>query len=67
MMKKLATPGCRVAPMYCDGSNGTIIEVLDDLNVMVLWDVDKVPNGQPAWLSVAQPFCEQIKYLRKGN
>jgi hypothetical protein len=59
MMAKLAKVGYRVAPMYQDGPNGSIVEVLDDLYVMVKWDVTDLHK-------VHQTQKEQIKFLRKG-
>jgi hypothetical protein len=70
MMQKLATVGYRVAPKYNDAPNGTIVEVLNELYVMVLWDA--VTPDSFGWVppaAVAQdhsPRKEQIKYLRKG-
>ncbi len=61
MMKKLAKVGYRVAPMYNDEPNGTIVEVPETrftwerVYVMVKWDNDSNVAVQ-----------EQIKYLRKG-
>jgi hypothetical protein len=55
MMKKLAKVGYRVAPMYNDVPNGTIIEVNSEILVTVKWD------------NIDQPTTEQIKYLRKAS
>lgn len=38
MMRKLAKPGYRVAPMYRDEPNGTIIGIVNEIFVMVAWD-----------------------------
>lgn len=58
MMKKLVKVGYRVAPMYNDGVFGTIVEVVDECNVMVEWDV-------PSYGELKTK--EQIKYLRKAS
>jgi len=58
MMKKLAKVGYRVAPMYNDEPNGTIVEVINEAIVMVEWDFQK-----PHLPTVTR---EQVKYLRKG-
>lgn len=79
MMRKLAAPGYRVAPMYCDLPNGTIIGIVDDLNVMVAWDtldpsfrygIDLLRDAKWHSHPSKQPpnvQKEQIKCLRKGS
>jgi len=68
MMQKLAVPGYRVAPMYNDEPNGTIIGRIDELNVMVAWDTSdrKFLYGVDLLRDATNVSKEQIKYLRKG-
>jgi len=68
VINKLAVPGYRVAPMYNDEPNGTIIGRCDDgLNVFVAWDspTQKFQFGIDD-VTKATSVREQIKYLRKG-
>jgi hypothetical protein len=58
MMKKLAKVGYRVAPMYSDEPNGTIVEVINDEIVMVRWDYGVDPKPYET--------REMVKFLRKG-
>lgn len=69
MMQKLAIPGYRVAPMYNDQPNGTIIGRVDDLNVMVAWDTlgKSFRYGFDLVRDAKAVTKEQIKYLRKGS
>jgi hypothetical protein len=71
MINKHAIPGYRVAPMYSDLPNGTIIgRCADGLNVMVSWDdleyANKFQYGIDHVKDAKNVQKEQIKYLRKG-
>jgi hypothetical protein len=68
MINKHAIPGYRVAPMYSDLPNGTIIGRCDDgLNVMVSWDDLEYADRRVLLDGYAKNVQkEQIKYLRKG-
>lgn len=57
-MRKLAKVGYRVAPMYNDEPNGTIIEVINEAYVMVKWD------RAFSWKEFDHVTREQVKYLR---
>jgi hypothetical protein len=68
MINKHAIPGYRVAPMYSDLPNGTIIgRCADGLNVMVSWDDLEYADRRVLLDGYAKNVQkEQIKYLRKG-
>jgi hypothetical protein len=63
MMSKLAQVGCRVAPLYEDSPNGTVVEVLNNFYVRVKWDASGPSAASP---DTGHTQIEQVQFLRKG-